>query len=262
MSQLIAYDPVIHRIGKKEPKHDPRTLQFAKYLTALPPIPAKRAWSAKASPDFGLMLNDKLGDCTCAGMGHGVQIWTAANGNEITPPDADILNAYEGACHYNPADPSSDQGGIELDVLNWWTKNPVGGVTIDAFTALEPGNHKHVEAAIDLFGFAYIGVALPISAQNQIGGIWSIVRGPNSAPGSWGGHCVIVVDYDEKLKQFVCVTWGKTQRMTYAWWDRYTDEAYACLSEAWATTKPGDLAPSGFDYAALQSDLGALRAAA
>lgn len=243
------------RLGKKAPKHDKRTFLMASYLvpSTLPPIPKACSWSNKAMPDFGMMLNDRLGDCTCAAMAHQVQVWTANTGTETTLSDQDVLAAYEGACGYNPSDPGSDQGGVELDVLNYWRKTGIGGKTIDAFVALEPQNHLHVKASINLFGGVYTGIALPVTAQNQT--VWSVVphAGHDAVPGTWGGHAVVCVAYDP---HFVwCVTWGKLMRMTWGFLSKYMDEAYAVLSKDWFAN---GRAPSGFDYAALQVDLAAL----
>lgn len=242
------------KLGKKPPKHDPRTLRMANYLGVIvPPPPAERHWSKKADPNFGMMLNDQLGDCTCAAIGHAIQVWTANTSIEVTPPDSDILQAYETFCGYDPKDPSTDQGGVELDVLKGWRATGVGGHKIDGFVALEPKNHMHVRAAIDMFGVAYSGVALPLTAQNQK--VWSVIKHTQDAnPGSWGGHAISCIDYD--ASGIWCITWGELKKMTWQFWDAYMDESYAVLSPDWSAA--GRQAPSGFDYAALAADLAAL----
>jgi hypothetical protein len=247
----MAVDHSRMKLGKKPARHDPRTLQMANYLE-LPAIPAKQDWTQKATSNWGMMLNDQLGDCTCAAIGHIIQAWTSNAGpKEITVADQAILKAYEVVGGYQPGKPDTDRGAVELDVLRYWRKTGVDGHKIDAFVALEPKNHAHVQAAVDLFGGAYIGVALPISAQKQH--VWSVPPGgPNGtgAPGSWGGHAVVVEAYDSH--GLTCITWGQKKRMTWSFWDAYCDEAYATLSELWAGKKP---APSGFDLAALKADL-------
>jgi hypothetical protein len=239
------------KLGKKPAHHDPRTLQMANYLE-LPAIPATQDWTKKAASNWGMMLNDKLGDCTCAAVGHIIQAWSAnAEAKEIVLPDQAILKTYEAVTGYRPDDPSTDRGAVELDVLRYWRKTGVGGYKIDAFVALEPKNHAHIQAAVDLFGGAYIGLALPLSAQTQK--VWSVPPGGpsgNAAPGSWGGHAVVVEAYD--AHGLTIITWGQPKRMTWSFWDAYCDEAYACLSELWAGKKP---APSGFNLAALKGDL-------
>lgn len=244
------------KLGKLAPRVDKRTLRLARYMTDLPAAPASMDVSSALPADLGMMLNDHLGDCTCAGMAHAVQTWTACNGGIVTLSDADVLRAYEEACGYSPSDPSTDQGGVELDVLNYFRSVGIGGHKIGAFASIDPKNREHLKAAIWLFGGVYIGVALPISAQTQ--DVWRIaIAGTEGdpTPGSWGGHCVFVPPiYD--ADGLACITWGQTKRMTWEWWDAYCDEAYALLSPDWV--QPGKDAPSGFDLAALQADLAAV----
>jgi hypothetical protein len=248
----MAIDQSRNKLGKKPARLDPRTLQMANYLQ-LPQVPAARDWTSKATPGWGMMLNDKLGDCTCAAVGHLTQAWTANEGpKELTLSDADILKAYEAVGHYDPKDPSTDQGAVEMDVLRHWRKSGIGGHKIQAFVALEPRNHLHVSAAVDLFGGAYIGLALPISAQRQT--VWSVPPGGatgTGAPGSWGGHAVVVEAYDSH--GLTCITWGQKKRMTWSFWDAYCDESYAVLSNLWAPEKK--VSPAGFDFVALRADL-------
>lgn len=240
------------KLGKLKPlpEKQAKLLKLAKYLTAsLPPNPDTVDWLSKVT-NPGVMLNDQYGDCTCAGMGHGVQVWTANNGLQINVTDADVLKAYEEACGFNPADPSTDQGGVETIVLDYWRKTGIGGHKIGAYVALEPGNEDHIKAAINLFGGCYIGAALPLTAQNQ--DVWRVAMGQaGSEPGSWGGHCVWVGAYDHA--GLTCITWGQIKKMSWDWWSVYTDESYACISADWVNgTTP---APNGFDIATLQADL-------
>ena len=250
------------KLGRQPTRHDRRTLFLGDYLTGkpIPPTPKKRIWSAAASKQpFGMMLNDKLGDCTIAALGHAIQTWSANNGGEVTVPDAAILKAYEEACGYTPTNPSTDQGGCVLDVLKYARKVGIGGHVIGAFAALDPTNHAHLEAAMNLFGGVYIGVELPRSAQGQA--VWAPPwYGPryNGAPGGWGGHAIWTPDYSVGDKRLWCVTWGGLQPMTFAFVDDYVGgtsggEAYAILSPDWVA--PGKVAPSGLDLAALQADL-------
>lgn len=237
------------KLGRRAIRHDPRTLQLARYMKALPPPPPAVDWT-KGITAFGMMLNDALGDCTIAGCGHAVQIWTANLGAEITVPDPTVEQFYEEWDGYNPADPSTDQGGVELDVLNSWRQGGFAGHILTGFADPHPANLEAVRQAIELFGGVYIGLSLPLSAQNQA--VWAVTEptDPAAAPGSWGGHCVFVPKYDQN--GFTCITWGGLQVMTKAFWLEYCDEAHALLSKDWLGAKGS---PQGFNLAQLQADL-------
>ena len=82
-----------HRLGRRAMKTDSRTLHLGNYLrtgTALPTPPLAMVWG-KPVTQWGMMLNDRLGDCTMAGLAHAVQTWTANSGaGEDTLSDADV----------------------------------------------------------------------------------------------------------------------------------------------------------------------------
>jgi len=238
------------KLGKQAPRHDVRTLQFANYTAALPPVPATYSWASKVKK-WGMMMNDSIGDCTCAAAGHLIMEWTADNGNEYTPTDTDIVKAYSAITGYNPKTGANDNGAVETDVLNFWRRKGIAGHKIAAYAGLEPKNHNHVQEAVFLFGGCYIGLALPASAQSQR--VWSVPPGGatgTGAPGSWGGHAVPVVAYDSS--GLTVVTWGALKKMTWSFWDTYCDESYAIISSDFLKK---DKTPAGFDMAALQADL-------
>lgn len=242
------------KLGKGAPRHDPRTLMLANYLDTdkLPATPVKYMYAKNiAATGWGMMNNDKVGDCTCAAAGHLVMEWTDDNGAMYTPPDADIIAAYAAITGYNPQTGQNDNGATETDVLNYWRNTGISGHKIFAYAALEPQNRNHIMLSIFLFGGCYIGMELPVSAQKQV--VWSVPPGGaqgQGAPGSWGGHAVCVIGYDSH--GLTVITWGAVKRMTWSFWAAYCDEAYAIISTDFANQKTS---PSGFDLAALQQDL-------
>jgi len=242
------------KLGKALPVHDPRTLQLANYLLtgALPPAPAEYYWGKTVKANgWGMMGNDKIGDCTCAAAGHLIMEWTLDNGEMVTPTDTQIIAAYSAITGYNPTTGKNDNGAVETDVLNYWRQTGIAGHQIMAFAGLEPKNHAHVQQSTFLFGGCYIGLALPVTAQTQK--IWSVPPGGptgSGAPGSWGGHAVPVIGYD--AHSITVVTWGAVKKMTWTFWDTYCDESYAVISPDFAAKNK---APNGFDLAALEADL-------
>ncbi len=249
-------------LGKKQARKDPRTLQLAKYLEeGIVAPPASRSWTSGITK-WGMMLNDTLGDCTIAACGHAVQGVSAANGLEITLPDWIILHYYEAWDGYVLGNPSTDQGGFELDVLNDWRKygfgyrkSGLGTSGLLGYVDPSVGNETHIKQSINLFGGVYIGLAMPITAQTQI--VWDVVAGNNrnTQPGSWGGHAVWCLGYTST--HITCVSWGQLIDMTWAFWLKYCDEAHTLLLTDWLKNTT---APSGFNLAQLKSDLAAVTA--
>lgn len=275
------------RLGKLAPLHDSRTLKMARYTVSLPDPPPACNLTGKVT-SLGMMLNDTLGDCTCATIGHMVQTWTAECGAEVILPDEAILEAYEAFCGYDPKDPSTDEGGIELDVLNGWRKLGVAGHTIAAYVALQIQPSQSLQAAMPssmwrkleeqfegffgkkkatpramlpelarqlkqgvyFFGGVYIGVELPKTAQEQE--TWDVVSvDGDGAPGSWGGHAIPIVGYDEEF--FYVITWGKVLKVTPAFLAEYLSEAYICVSHD--MVGPNGKSPAGLDVPTLLTDL-------
>lgn len=330
----MAIDHSQMRLGKRARRHDRRTLKLARYITASLPHPPVRVDYTDGLTDWGVMLNNQLGCCTIAAVGHAIQAWRlnagpadgSGNGTAPTPqsplpiPDSAILNYYQKWDGYNPANSASDQGGVELDVLNDWRQQGFNGHALDAYVAIHlgtpdagngtglpaqgtgtqdaelqeqdsgfciPNSGDHVAeiaTAIWLFGGAYIGVELPLTAQNQE--VWDVPArpGPDDEPGSWGGHAVYVVGYDSaesgvrspgsavrgleseaqpplpslqspapSTQTLTCITWGQPKKMTWAWFQKYCSEAYALVSKDWLNAN--GISPSGFDLATLENDL-------
>jgi hypothetical protein len=254
------------KLGKRPPRKDERTLQFANYVAGLPAPPPACSWFQGVT-QWGMMLNDELGDCTCAAYGHGAQVVTLNSTiGEVTPPDVLILNLYERTCGYVPGEPNTDQGGVILGVLTYARQHALGRKShpyprhkkfpMLAFTEVNFRNKTHVQQAIQYFGVVDIGLQLPLSAQSQVGNVWTVVgnpiANPSSQPGSWGGHSVIVAAYDST--GLTCITWGQLQKMTWEFWLTYVDESYALLYKFWLS----HLGPYQLTLDQLMSDLKAV----
>src|SRR5437660_11284609 len=57
------------KLGKRHARHDPRVPMLARYTVSLPAPPAHVDYAKKVT-SWPMMLNNKLGDCTCAAVGH------------------------------------------------------------------------------------------------------------------------------------------------------------------------------------------------
>lgn len=249
------------QLGRVRSRRDPRTLRFARYVAPsvhAPAAPAARDWThPDVAPPWGLFRNDQLGDCTCASIGHMLQA-AAANTGRPAPAigDADVVALYERAGDYDPARPDTDRGAQMLDVLRLLRTDGLAGVQIGAFASVDPHDRGEIEAVVNLTGCAYVGVDLPRAAQTQT--VWDVGQGPAFEPGSWGGHAMALLGYDQA--HVIFVTWGAIKVATFEWFATYASEAWAMIDPLWL--RADGLTPSGFDAAALRQDLAALGAVA
>jgi hypothetical protein len=240
----------IGKLGKLPVRTDVRTLRLKRYVdTARLPTPPPSVDLTAGVPGWPMYANDRRGDCTTAAAGHMIEAWTAAAAGEaVEISEAAVLAAFDEVRVVDPT--TGDEGAIELDVLRFWRKHGIGRHRIGAFAGVTRYEHDLVRAAAWLFGGLYIGLALPLSAEGQEVWDWTGSLSGDAKPWSWGGHAVDVVRYDDA--GLTVVTWGRLQSMTWSFWDRYCDEAYAILSRDFLMH---GRAPNGFDLPALRSDL-------
>jgi hypothetical protein len=175
---------------------------------------------------FDMLGNDTVGDCTCACVGHMInQLTWYGSGTEVSPTTAQTIAFYSAISGYNPADPSTDQGAYLQDVLAYWRKVGLVGHKIVAYGAVKASDQTQVKQGLALFGSLMIGMNFPDSAMDQFnaGQTWDVVRGAKIE----GGHCVMAVGYDGE--GVYIVTWGALTKVTWAFWKKYVDEAWAVL---------------------------------
>jgi len=246
----VASTVVKFRMGKLPVRTDTRTLQLARYVdrAKLPAPPATFDETGHVS-DWPMYANDRLGDCTCAAAGHMIEAWTgAARGTAVEITEKSVVSAFEKVKLVDPV--TGEEGAVELDVLNYWRKHGIGRHKIGAFAKVSVWDHALVQTGAFTFGGVYIGLSLPVTAQSQQVWDWTgSLTGP-AKPGSWGGHAVDVVAYD--ATGLTVVTWGALKKMTWAFWDRYCDEAYCIVSSDFLQAGK---APNGLDLNALKADL-------
>jgi hypothetical protein len=238
------------RLGKMPARVDPRTLSLARYVDrAILPAPPPALDLTIEVLEWPMYANDRLGDCTTAAAGHMIEAWTAATaGAAVEVPESAVLAAFDAVKLVDPA--TGEEGAVELDVLKLWRSTGIGGHRIDAFARVGCDDQDLVTAGAWLFGGLYIGLQLPLRAAAQDVWDWAGRLDGRDAPGSWGGHAVNVVGYDDG--GLTVVTWGALKRMTWAFWNHYCDEAWCVLSTDYLE---GGRSPQGFDLEALQADL-------
>jgi hypothetical protein len=221
-------------------------------LAAEPPLPVFLDNTRGMPQTFGLMGNDRLGDCTCAAYYHARQIWTYRGiGTETTEAESDIERLYSLAAGYEPNAPldanglnPTDKGVIEQVLLNYLhtTGAPIdvdghSVVKVDAFTEVDVRAIDDIKRTIYDCGVAYIGFAVPRSwldiegniKPGQPSAIWDAIAGDTA---SNDGHAVILTGYNQT--SFDVISWGAKWSMTYGFLNTFVDEAYALTDQTWA----------------------------
>jgi hypothetical protein len=248
---MAATTSAAHKLGKRAVRVDVRTLQLARYADkAALPAPPKTFDETKGVHEWPMYANDRIGDCTIAAAAHMIEAWTASSrGQAVEITESSVLRAFDKVKIVDPKT-GEEEGAVMLDVLGLWRAHGIGRHHIGAYAKVSVYDHVLMRTACWLFGGLYLGLSLPISAQNQQ--IWDFTGSLSGshAPGSWGGHAVDVVRYDANT--LTVVTWGALKKMTWAFADRYCDEAYCLLSKDFLK---GTHAPNGFDLDALNADL-------
>lgn len=260
------------KLGRLPRAHDPRVPHLSSLLAGVqvPPPPPSADYTKGMPANLGMMLNDTLGDCTCAAVYHAIQVWTfnATKGaNMDTEPDSDVELLYEKACGYKPSKGGEGPGGNEQKVLKYLlTKGAPTGASgstmnkIAAFVEVDPRNVNDVKSTINDCGVAYIGFNVPayiMPAGQDPPAVWDYTPSQANAQ-VVGGHAVVLAGYDANGARLI--SWGEYYTMTWAFFAKWVDETYAIADQDWvdATGKT----PGGIDLQTLEDQMQALKEAA
>lgn len=239
---------------------DPRTpLSTA----GLPPV----SWTSDVDrssevSSYPMYLNDQLGDCTIAGLGHLFGALSVYGGSsEVLFADSEIQTVYSRVGGYVPGQPSTDQGCECIDVLN---DNAANGITDTAGTLHKIEAHAMlgnaademlVAQCLDVFGSLYVGFNVQQQIENEFsaGQVWTWTPGQPTI----GGHCVVlqrryatgpgihgVLEY---------VTWGARQRADFGWQAGAVEEAHVVVTSEWIQKNGTSVA--GLDLQQMLADM-------
>lgn len=251
------------RLGRLPRVRNPAVPHFSALragVTLVAPPPSVD-YTAGLPGNLGMFGNDSLGDCTCAALYHALQVWTTKVQAAIdTESDQDAVLLYGQACGYVPGDSNTDQGGVEQDVLTYALLNgiPVGANgaqqhRLAAFVEVDPTNQDDIKLAILECGVCYIGFNVPDYAMSTTD-TWDVRPG---TPNMVGGHAVVLAGYDSV--GLTCITWGRLQHMTWAFFNQFTDEAYMLADPDWFAATGA--CPAGLTLPDLETQMAALRLA-
>lgn len=227
-----------------------QNFKLARYLPTLPEPPETLDLTTGGRDKTGIgewpmYANDRLGDCTCAALGHMIEVWTEqVDGAPHLVTDADVIDLY------NLVNGGRDAGADMQNVLNCFRHQGLAGDKILGYAEVDVADLKAVKTAAWLFGGVYFGANLAIANQGQAE--WDAAEGPEGTPGSWGGHAINLVAYDDRGGALI--TWGAPKRFTWAWWSKYVDEAYVAIPHDYDRLAGKALA-NGFNEDQLRADL-------
>jgi len=256
----------LFKLGRLARTHDKRIPMLHTLMAGMAPQPVKPEVDyTKGMPsNLGMMLNDTLGDCTCAAYYHAIQVWTFnALKSMVTEPDPDVEALYEQACGYKPAQGGEGPGGNEQHVLTFILKKGApsgpGGQQrhqIDAFVEVDVQNVDNIKRAIYDCGVAYIGFNVPQyimpPGQNPLP-VWDVE--PKADNTIVGGHAVVLAGYNAAGARLI--SWGNYYTMTWAFFAKFVDEAYAIADPDWLSTKK--TTPGGLSLQQLEQAMKALK---
>lgn len=244
--------PLKKKLGKRPYEADERDLTLGSILAPSAPA-AALGWGHYALVDgnlydfdfpWGMLANDKVGDCVFAGAAHS-QMLDDAEGGRPQPSFSEkaVLADYSAVTGYQAGKPSTDKGTVVRDALKFRRKTGIGDShgkrhRIGLFAAVDFRDHGELDAIGATLGKIGIGFEVPAYAMAQFdaGEIWDV---DESADGTIdGGHFVVVVG--KLASNYVVSTWGTLAMMTPRFFDRYVDEAWAYVTGAQINPESGE----------------------
>jgi hypothetical protein len=242
----VTAEKISFKLGRLARSHNDKIPMLHTLLQGQPLEPVQPAvdYTANMPANLGIMGNDKLGDCTCAAFYHAIQVWSFNSAHHIeTEPDLDVVELYEQACGYNPKQGGEGPGGNEQHVLTYLLRTgapfgPKGDQRhkITAFVEVDVKNIDNIKRAIFDHGVAYIGFNVPQYIMPPDGpplAVWDV--DPKADNTIVGGHAVVLAGYNASEARVI--SWGQYYTMTWAFFEKFVDEAYAITDPLWTKTK-------------------------
>jgi hypothetical protein len=248
---------VTPKLGKAPARPEAVKLKLANYInTTQFPTPPASFGHESLIQSWGMLGNDQYGDCVWAGAAHETLMWNAEAHHPVTFTSQSVLSDYSAVTGFNPNDPNTDQGTDMQKAASYRKKTGVKDAIgrrhqVGAYLAITPGNVQEHLLALYLFGAVGIGIEFPDTAMRQFNYAkpWDVVPGAKIQ----GGHYIPLVA--RRNNMLVCVTWGRTQPMTDAFFSKYNDESIVYISNEMLVNGKS---PEGFNVQQLQADLAQL----
>ena len=209
-----------------------------------------------------LFGNGDCGDCTIAGLANALLAQSALSGFGLNIPTSKVLAKYSTLSGYNPSDPATDTGLVEVDVLadqitngfDTGDQTPFAGL----WATIDPANLNQMMVAMAQLGVAYLGLTLRVA--DQADGVLDTVDGDQTT--LWGGHCAISFGYTGKTDTDLVEldTWGERRQVTVRWIKSRMTECHALVHRQLMT--PQAVNGCGLSWDRLSADCASFQVAA
>jgi len=212
-----------------------------------------------AEVPWGMLGNDRYGDCAWAGSAHEHMLLNKLAGREVHFTTANVLEDY-GNCTGFTIQSSDTDNGTDMREQMVYRQNR--GIVdseghrhlIGAYTWPDAGDFEQALQALWMLDFLAIGFRVPRYAMDQFnrGQKWDI--DPDGDDTIEGGHYVPAFAYNS-AGDLVVVTWGREHAMTPAFYERFCDQCCAIIT---LENLVNGKSPEGFLLQELQDDLNSL----
>lgn len=242
------------KYGRKPPKNAP-AIKFAKIRRTDSPaiVPPASIDYLEALNDVWQMLgNDQYGDCVAVTWANVRLIMSHYAGKDEYPSQDQVFTFYK---TQNLGFPQQDDGmDIQTALEDLVDNGGPDDVKAIAFAKVDHTNPEEVQAAIDTFGFVWVGInVLDINQQEfSEGKPWDYSsRSPLD-----GGHSVVVGGYGPAGTgplggKYRFETWAQETSFTQAFWDHQVEEAWVVI---WPENLGTDTFQSNVSKAALAAE--------
>lgn len=242
------------KYGRKPPKNAP-AIEFAKIRRAgsAAIIPPTSIDYLEALNGIWQMLgNDQYGDCVAVTWANVRLLMSHYAGGNKYPTQDQVFTFYK---TQNPGFPSEDNGmDIQTALEDLVKSGGPDGVKAVAFAKVDYTSKAEVQAAIDTFGFVWVGINVLDINQDEFGENkpWNYVA---SSPVD-GGHSVVAGGYGPAGTGALAgdvrfETWAQETSFTDSFWQHQVEECWVVI---WPENMGTDSFQSNIDSDALAAE--------
>jgi hypothetical protein len=234
-----------YRYGRL-PAQFPGAVRDLAYYAAGPLPAAPPQCNVPAFDDWGMLGNDRFGDCGVAGLQHLFEAdATLTHEPQTWPSDQEAIDYY---LRYT----GGQDAGVVLSAYLAYVRGHADGYygnTVAAYAPVPVHDVPTLQTAIWLYGGAYSGIVVTDAMEQAFsaGRPWNLGA---AAGHPVGGHCVPLLGYDDSFL-YVC-TWGTIHPISYPAWHAVAEEAWAVITGQFVAHHDDG---RGISLAALQADL-------